>query len=326
MFTRRFRFLRLSAVASGVAVALGSLFGSVPAVQAQTAAGVSIVITPEVPAGATISTLATNVGQRILIQVTNGGSVALTNQQFVVRLGQKPDVISGVNDGAGNVGLIDPVTGAWYHTVAQLPPGASVTYAISTLKYCPGRWPIAARLGDRIAISYATWVGAADARCVADETTSPAPAVYYALPWPNGSGGLPVVPPPSSTVLAATATTVAGVPGATTTTTTVPGAVSGATTTTVVGGRPPLINLTLSATTSTTTTLPPTTTTVAGSKTKTGSAPTTTVLFCKTVGSKRYCAPKSSVYKPGQKKVVEKKATAANKKKAASATKKKPTR
>ena len=322
MAPQRFRVLRLGAVAIGMVAASGALLGISSPVGAQTAASVSIVISPEVPAGASISTLPTNVGQRLFVQVTNNGSVALTNQQFVVRLAQKPDLISAVNDGAGNVGLIDAVTGAWYHTIAQLPPGVTFTYSVSALKYCAGRWPIAARVGDKVAVSYASWIGQPDTRCTADETASPATSTYYSLTWP-ATGVPPIVPPATSTVVPGITTTTTLVPGPTTTTTTILGSVGATTTTTIVGTKPTLINLTLTATTTTTTTIAPSTTTVAGTKASAkGSAPTTTILFCKTVGGKRYCAPKYSVYKPGQKKVVEKKATAANKKKAASSKKK----
>lgn len=319
MAPQRFRILRLGAVVSGLVVASAALLGPAAPVGAQTAASVSIVIAPEVPAGASISTLPTNVGQRIFVQITNSGSVALTNQQFVVRLAQKPDLISAVNDGAGNVGLIDPGTGAWYHTIAQLPPGVTLTYSVSALKYCAGRWPIAARVGEKVAIAYASWVGPPDTRCVADETASPAPASYYSLVWP-ANGVPPIVPPATSTVVPGITTTTALVPGQTTTT--MIGSVGATTTTTIAGAKPTLINLTLTAST-TTTTIAPSATTVVGNKAPgRGSAPTTTILFCKTVGGKRYCAPKYSVYKPGQKKVVEKKATAANKKRAASSKKK----
>lgn len=311
MAAKRFPFHRLGAVITGFAVASVAALGFTAPANGQSTAALSMVIAPEIPAGSTISTLPTNVGQRIFIQITNSGSVALTNQQFVVRVAQKPDLISAVNDGVGNIGLIDPNSGAWYHTIAQLPPGITITYSISTLKYCPGRWPIAARVGDKVAISYASWVGPPDARCVADETTNPVPASYYTLAWPAtgappivGSGGsTSTIGPQPTTTLAGTGA-IATIPGAT-----------GATTTTIVGPKPTLINLTLTATTTTTTIATP----ANSVGTKSGSSATTTILFCKTVGGKRYCAPKYSVYKPGQKKVLEKKATAANKRKAAAA-------
>jgi hypothetical protein len=269
-----------------------------PSAQAQSAAAVSIVIVPEVPTGATLAALPAGTGQRITIQITNTGTTALTNQQFVVRFAQKPDLISGVNDGAGNVGLVDPNSGAWYHTIAQLTPGVTLTYAVSAFKFCPGRWPIAVRVGDRSSVTLGTWVGPADARCLPDESVSPAPPSYYALTWPPTPSIVPPASSTTSTVLppGVTTSTVPVVPGATTTTTVVAG-----------GPRPTLINLTLTATTTTTTTtsLAPVTTV------KPGRAPTTTIVFCKTVGGNRYCAPKYSIYKDGQKKVVQlpKKAT-----------------
>ena len=293
LMNRSFRRV-LVAVVSGAVVASLAMAASPPSSQAQTAAALSIVITPEVPSGASLSTLPTGTGQRVFIQVTNPtGAAALTNQQFVVRFAAKPDVISSVNDGVGSIGLIEPVTGAWYHTIAQLPPGATVTYSVSAFKFCPGRWPIAARVGDKLSVVLASWVGQPDARCGADEVLSPAPASFYTLAWPSSTGGLPIVPPANST----TTTTLAPVGVSTTT---VPGAV--VPTTTVPGApRPSLINLTLTASTTTTTT----TTTSTTIRPRAGAGPTTTVLFCKTVGGKSYCAPKFSVYKPGQKKIVE---------------------
>lgn len=287
----------LVAVLSGAVAASLAMVANPTSSQAQSAAALSIVITPEVPSGASLSNLPTGTGQRVFIQVTNpSGAVALTNQQFVVRFASKPDVISSVNDGVGAIGLIDQVSGAWYHTIAQLPPGATVTYSVSAFKFCPGRWPIAARVGDKVSVVFASWVGQPDARCGADETVSPAAASFYALAWPSSAGGLPIVPPANST---STSTTAAPV-GASTT---VPGVVAP---TTVPGApRPSLINLTLSASTTTTTT----TTTSTTIRPRAGAGPTTTLLFCKTVGGKSYCAPKFSVYKPGQKKIVELKKT-----------------
>ncbi len=285
------------AVLSGAVVASLAMVANPTSSQAQSAAALLIVISPEVPSGASLSNLPTGTGQRVFIQVTNpSGAVALTNQQFVVRFASKPDVISSVNDGVGSIGLVDQVSGAWYHTIAQLPPGATVTYSVSAFKFCPGRWPIAARVGDKVSVVFASWVGQPDARCGADETVSPAPASFYALAWPSSAGGIPIVPPANST---STSTTVVPV-GASTT---VPGVFAP---TTVPGApRPSLINLTLSATTTTTTT----TTTSTTTRPRAGAGPTTTVLFCKTVGGKSYCAPKFSVYKPGQKKIVELKKT-----------------
>lgn len=300
---RSLRRVLVAAVSGAVVASLAMVAGPTSS-QAQSAAALSIVITPEVPSGVSLSTLPTGTGQRVFIQVTNPtGAVALTNQQFVVRFASKPDVISSVNDGVGSIGLIDPVTGAWYHTIAQLPSGTTVTYSVSAFKFCPGRWPIAARVGDKVSVIFASWVGQPDARCGADETLSPAPASFYALAWPSATGGPPIVPPANSALTSTSApapTTTASPVGATTT---VPGAVVP---TTVVGApRPSLINLTLTASTTTTTT----TTTSTTIRPRAGAGPTTTVLFCKTVGGKSYCAPKFSVYKPGQKKIVEIKKT-----------------
>ena len=295
---RLFRRISVAALSGAVAASLAMVAGPMRS-QAQSAAALSVTITPEVPSGMSLSNLPTGTGQRVFIQVTNpAGAVALTNQQFVVRFAAKPDVISSVNDGVGSIGLVDQVTGAWYHTIAQLPAGATVTYSVSAFKFCPGRWPIAARVGDKLSVVYASWIGQPDARCGPDETVSPAPASFYALAWPSPSGGFPIVPPASPTSTPSS-TTVAPVGVSTT----VPGAVAP---TTVAGApRPSLINLTLNASTTTTTT----TTTPTTIRRRSGSGPTTTVLFCKTVGGKSYCAPKFSIFKPGQKKIVELKKT-----------------
>jgi hypothetical protein len=286
-----FRRFARSCLRGALAASVGALMVvAAPTANAQTAAAVSIVIIPEVPTGATLAALPTGTGQRITIQITNTGTAALTNQQFVVRLAQKPDLISAVNDGAGNVGLVDATTGAWYHTIAQLAPGVTLSYAVSAFKFCPGRWPIAVRVGDKSSVTLGTWVGQPDTRCVPDEAVSPAPASYYSLTWPPTP---PVVPPASTTstiVPSATTTTGPTIPGATTPTTVPQG-----------GPKPTLINLTLNATTTTTTT----TTLAPATTVKPGRAPTTTIVFCKTVGGTRYCAPKYSVYKEGQKKAIE---------------------
>ncbi len=294
---RLFRRVLVAALSGSIVASMAMVAGPTSS-QAQSASALSIIITPEVPLGASLSNLPTGTGQRVFIQVTNPvGSAALLNQQFVVRFASKPDVISSVNDGGGAIGLVDPVTGAWYHTIAQLPAGATVTYSVSGFKFCPGRWPIAARVGDKISVVYASWVGQPDARCGPDETVSPAPASFFALAWPSPSGGLPIVPPANSTSTSTSPTTTAVAPvGATTT------ALGAVAVTTIPGApRPSLINLTLNASTTTTTT----TTTSTTIRPRAGAGPTTTVLFCKTVGGKSYCAPKFSVYKPGQKKVVE---------------------
>ena len=75
----------LVAVLSGAVVASLALVASPQSSQAQSAAALSIVITPEVPSGASLSTLPTGTGQRVFIQVTNPpGAVALTDRKSVV--------------------------------------------------------------------------------------------------------------------------------------------------------------------------------------------------------------------------------------------------
>ena len=276
----------------------------------------SVSITPEVPAGFTTQNLPTLTNQRVIVTVVNSGTAAVVNQQIVVRLGAKPDAIVSVSDGIANVGVIDAATGGWYHTIPSIAAGATATYALTWLKICPGRWPLAVRVADKSASISAQWVGPADARCGPDEVTSPQSASFYQLAWPpTALGATSTTLPPGATlapgatlVPGATTTVVITVPGLTTvpsattipsaTTTTIAGAV-----TTKAGGvtQPSLIQLTLS-TAATTTTKPAGTTTIVRKPTTTKPG---TVILCKTVGGKRYCAPKSSAYKEGQKKSVE---------------------
>lgn len=276
---------------------------------------VSVSITPEVPTGFTSQNLPTQTNQRVIVTVVNSGTAAVLNQQIVVRLGAKPDAIVSVSDGIANVGVIDATTGAWYHTMPSIAAGATATYALTWLKICPGRWPLAVRVADKSASISAQWVGPADARCGPDEAANPQPAAFYQLAWPPTALSVTTTTAllpgttlaPGATLAGATTTAVITVPGLTTipSATTIPGA----TTTTIVGAvttkpggvtQPSLIQLTLS-TAATTTTKPASTTTIAKSTTtKAG-----TVILCKTVGGKRYCAPKSSAYKEGQKKSVE---------------------
>ena len=306
--------------ASSFALMAGGVL-AVVAAQALPAIGqvpvpVSVSITPEVPAGFTTQNLPTQTNQRVIVTVVNSGTAAVLNQQIVVRLGARPDAIVSVSDGIANVGVMDATTGAWYHTIPSIAAGATATYALTWLKICPGRWPLAVRVADKSASISAQWVGPADARCGPDEVTSPQSASFYQLAWPPTALGattttslLPgaTLAPGATLVPGATTTAVITVPGLTT----VPVAttVAGATTTTIAGAvttrpggvtQPSLIQLTLS-TAASTTTKPASTTTIAKSTTtKPG-----TVILCKTVGGKRYCAPKSSAYKEGQKKSVE---------------------
>jgi hypothetical protein len=281
---------------------------------------VTVIADATAPAGT--SALAVPGTLRSTVLVTNPGTLTLSNLQLVVRFGAKPDQILSVSDGSGNVGIVDGPSGYWYHTIATLSPGATGTYTVSWVKYCPGRWVLAARAGDRVASQVAAFAGPSDARCPADDATNPLSASSFQLAWPPSSLAplaatttAPVAPTstglvtPSSTVpptLSGPVPTSTVPPGATSTTPGGSSANAGPTTTRA---------LLPTAATTTILSLPrATTTTVAPSTTR--PAPTTTiprstttkpgtVIFCKTVGGRRYCAPKSSVYKEGQEKTVE---------------------
>ena len=301
-----------------MAVLVGAVL-AVVAAQALPAVGqapvpVSVSIAPEVPAGFSTQNLPTQATQRVIVTVVNSGTAAVVNVQIVVRLGNKPDSIIGVSDGLANVGVLDLTSGAWYHTIASIAAGATATFTLSWVKICPGRWPLAVRVADKLASISAQWVGPADPRCGPDELASPQPPSFYQLAWPPTA---PVATTTTALAPGATTTALITVPGATTipgvSTTTILGAGStttAATTSTTKLGvtQPSLIQLTLS--TSSTTAPKPSTTVPKSTTTKPG-----TVILCKTVGGHRYCAPKSSTYKEGQKKSVEVKPKTTKKKK-----------
>jgi hypothetical protein len=278
-----------------------------------TAPGASLALVMEPVTGNTGISLTAPNAMRTSVVITNETKSPLTNQQMVVRFGVKPDLINSVIDGSGPVGLIDATTGAWFHTIAAIQPGERVTYSVNWFKYCPGKWPMAVRVGDRQVSSTVQWSGTSiDPRCPADESTNPQPASFYALSWPSSvalptptgvvvitspsstsstppSTQAPTVAPPTTTTIRPTTTqaalpttaTLQSLPGPTTTTTS-------ATTTTKLGSAPIFPVKT-------------TTTTIVG---RPSNRPTTT-LFCKTIGGNTYCGPKSSAYKEGQQKAQE---------------------
>ena len=230
-----------------------------------------------VQTGSTASSLPIG-GQILQVVVTNSGTTPIANQQIVVRVPVSPAVITQVTEQNLPVGVIDAKSGFWYHTIAQLNVGASLTYIVTWYTPCPGRWGLAARVGDRRTQVSVQLVGTAQTNCSPDEFAQPATASYGELPWPPLALALTTTTAPITTPTTPVSPTL---PGSVTSTTT-PGAVP-----------PPVV-------TTTTTTLPVTTTTVKKST-------TSTVIVCKTVGGRRYCGAQSSVYKPGQKKVVESK-------------------
>jgi hypothetical protein len=295
-------------------------------VTSTTLPGASLALVMEPVTGNTGISLTAPNAMRTSVVITNETKVPLTNQQMVVRFGVKPDFINSVIDSSGPVGLIDATTGAWFHTIAAIQPGERVTYSVNWFKLCPGKWPMAVRVGDRQVSSTVQWSGTSnDSRCPADESTNPQPSSFYALSWPSSispttpttATGVVVIPstvasiPPSSIAIpattVATAVTTTSVPPISTTTALRPSTtlVTSSTIQSLPGPTTP------SATAPTTTRLAGPTTTRAGLpsiSTTTISArsngPTTT-LFCKTIGGNKYCGPKSSAYKEGQEKAQE---------------------
>jgi hypothetical protein len=328
----RARARRLAAVTGLTSIAcLASVLGVSGKVGAQTttttalatpttAPGASLALVMEPVTGNTGISLTAPNAMRTSVVITNETKTPLTNQQMVVRFGVKPDAVNSVTDSSGPVGLIDAATGAWFHTIAAIQPGERVTYSVIWFKFCPGKWPMAVRVGDRQVSSTVQWSGTSnDSRCPADESTNPQPASFYALSWPSSisptvptgivviPSTAPTVPPSTAPVSTTTTTTTTSVVPVTTTTVrpsttlatpstiqTLPGpATSSATTTSTTK---------LAGPTTTRPVLPlvPTTTTISARST----GPTTT-LFCKTIGGNKYCGPKSSAYKEGQEKAQE---------------------
>lgn len=299
----RLRRSRRQRVFAALAVgAYGTLAAFAPGAEAQTtstlpptttiASPLTIAINLEAPLGN--GALQSPSSMRTTVLVSNSGSTAATNLQMVLRFGARPDQVLSVTDGTNAVGLVDPVTGAWYHTIAAIPAGGAVLYSVNWVKYCAGRWPLAARVSDRTASLIGTWIGPVDSRCPADETASPQPAAFYQLPWPPAT-----VPPVTTTVVAAPGGTTTVPPTSTTTLVSTTGTIAASVTTVA---KSPTTLLSLPGVTTTTTTIPVSTTKAAPRTTTTKPG---TVIFCKTVGGRRYCAPKSSAYKEGQAKSIE---------------------
>lgn len=306
---------------------LASLLGVIGKVGAQTtttaapvtpttAPGASLALVMEPVTGNTGISLTAPNAMRTSVVITNETKSPLTNQQMVVRFGVKPDLINSVIDASGPVGLIDANTGAWFHTIAAIQPGERVTYSVNWFKYCPGKWPMAVRVGDRQVSSTVQWSGTSiDPRCPADESTNPQPASFYALSWPSTVA----LPTPTGVVVITSPTSTSSTPPSTPPSTQAPTVAPSTTNTRPTTTQAPLPS------TATIQSLPgpTTTTTSATTSTKLGSVPTfpakttttttvgvlsnrpTTTLFCKTIGGNKYCGPKSSAYKEGQEKAQE---------------------
>ena len=268
-----------------------------------TVPGIVLTMSFEIPLNTTSAGLPTGTFVKATVTVNNPTAISFVNQPMVMRFGQKPDQILGVDDGTGRVGVVDPATGAWYHTIATIAANSSTTYTVTYGKLCAGRWAFAVRVGEKVMTQMVQWAGTNDVRCPGDESVNPQPASFYQLPWPSS---IVMVTATASTT--STTTTINPFP----VTSTVAAASTGLSgsspgpTSSIRPGVPTSTLLSLDRLPSTVpTTLRTTTTSKSGSTART----TTTVVFCKTVGGKRYCAPKSSAYKPGQKKAIEVKPT-----------------
>ncbi len=280
--------------------------------------GASIALVMEPVTGNTGISLTAPNAMRTSVVITNETKVPLTNQQMVVRFGVKPDLVNSVIDASGPVGLIDATTGAWFHTIAAIQPGERVTYSVNWFKYCPGKWPMAVRVGDRQVSSTVQWSGtSSDSRCPADESTNPQPASFYALSWPSsisptGATGVVIIPStsastPTSTIAATSTTVLAAVTTTSlsplvTTITTLRGSTTLVTSTSIQSLPGP--SASSASTTSTTKLFGPSIVRPTTTISTRANGPTTT-LFCKTVGGNKYCGPKSSAYKAGQEKAQE---------------------
>jgi hypothetical protein len=248
------------------------------------------------------------------IQVVNNGAESLTNVQLVVRIPNLPAVIQAVTqttapfvDSNNRVGVIDEKSGVWYHTIASVPVGTTgLTFNVNWFNPCAGRWPIAARANDRRTFSLIQFTGIGAANCGLDDQASPTPSSWYELPWPP-SAPLPTTPGASSTlgtIPSASTSSSAVLPTTTvfgaTSTIAVPSTIPGATAPTTT---PAVTTAPVAPTTRVTTIAPTTLKRVTVPKPTTTKRPSTTLeIVCKTVGGKRYCGPKSSALKPGQKK------------------------
>lgn len=179
------RHLRRPALVIGAAALVAASTHLLPA-RAQAPGSfppVSIALNPLVPVGQSLGGLALG-PQTLSVVVSNTSNASLVNQQTVVRLPLPPSFIASVSDGVTNVGVIDNRSGYWYHTVALIPPSGQVTFTVSWQALCPGQWPIAARMGDRLSSIKAAWIGTPNPQCSPDEISSPQPSSYYSLPWP----------------------------------------------------------------------------------------------------------------------------------------------
>jgi hypothetical protein len=290
--TKAFRCLIVSATA--IMVASVGLLSSGSA-SAQTVAGLDLRF---VQLDANIAAALPTGGQLTQLIVQNIGP-ALGPTPVVLRFPPTPNVIQVVSENANPIGVIDPKTGVWYHTLSSLGEGRSITFLVNWYAACAGKWPLVARVGERRVSVVVQFVGQSLQNCGPDEVAAPTPPAYYDLPWP---------PTPTTST---TTTTTTILPSTVVGSTSSPSSIGGPVPSTIPGstvpGSPTLSTVPTAPTTRPPTTRPPTT--------KSRKPTTTLEIVCKTVGSRRYCGPKSSALKPGAPKPREVKPVTTRKKK-----------
>jgi hypothetical protein len=294
------RIRRQLAAAAVVALSTVGLWGVANSVSAQTTT-----VPPTTSLGldirfalvdGNISQVQQTGGQLIQVIVQNSGP-ALSAAPIVVRFGMLPSVIQNVTENGAQVGVIDQKTFAWYHTIPSIGEGRSITYLVNWYSGCAGRWPLAARVGERRVSTVVQYAGQSLQGCPPDESVAPAPPSFYELAWPAAPVATTTTVSPSALPTAPTSV------GATTTTinSTLPGTGS-----TVVGASNPSTSSTVALPTTSTTKGVPTTRRVVPTTRVRSQKPTTSVeVVCKTVGGRRYCGAKSSILKKGQQKPRE---------------------
>lgn len=289
--SKAFHCLIASALAV-LAVSSAGIWSSGPA-SAQTVAGLDLRF---VQLDANIAAPLPTGGQLTQLIVQNIGP-ALGPTPIVLRFPPAPNVIQVVSENANLIGVIDPKTGVWYHTLSSLGEGRSITFLVNWYAACAGKWPLVARVGERRVSVVVQFVGQSLQNCGPDEVAAPTPAAYYDLPWP-----------PTPTTTTTTTIVPSTVPGSSITPSSIGGSVPSTIPGSTVLGSPNPSTTPAVPITRPPTTRPPTT------KSR---KPTTTVeIVCKTVGSRRYCGPKSSALKPGAPKPREVKPVTTKKKSA----------
>ena len=162
-FSRTLRSRRHAVAAfAALAVAAGTIVISFEApVDAQTTpVTVQFAVTP--PTGATLDSLPLG-PQTAAVVLSNTSATPLTSTQVVVRMPPPPAYILSVTDGINPVGSIDNRSGVWYYTLPIIPANGQASLTVNWQMGCPGRWPLATRVGSVKAARFLTWVGPANA-------------------------------------------------------------------------------------------------------------------------------------------------------------------